>query len=137
MFRLRYTFGASPAPAPVPAPATIPASPVSRFYLVFFDWDKAVLTDRACQIVAEAAENSTKVQYARIKVNDYTDTSGTAAYHQRLSIRHAEAVAAELVKDGVATAAIAIQGFGETHLLVRTAAGVREPQNCRVEIIVR
>jgi hypothetical protein len=27
--------------------------------------------------------------------------------------------------------------FGETHLLVPTGAGVREPQNRRVEIIIR
>ncbi len=33
--------------------------------------------------------------------------------------------------------AIAIQGFGETHLLVPTGPGVREPQNRRVEIIIR
>jgi outer membrane protein OmpA-like peptidoglycan-associated protein len=42
-----------------------------------------------------------------------------------------------LVKDGVPKGAIAIQGFGETHLLVPTGPGVREPQNRRVEIIIR
>ena len=36
-----------------------------------------------------------------------------------LSIRRANTVAAELVKDGVPKAAIAIEGFGETHLLCR------------------
>ena len=35
------------------------------------------LTDRARQIIREAAENSTRVQYTRIEVNGYTDTSGT------------------------------------------------------------
>jgi outer membrane protein OmpA-like peptidoglycan-associated protein len=28
------------------------------------------------------------------------------------------------------------QGFGETHLLVPTGPGVREPQNRRVEIVM-
>jgi outer membrane protein OmpA-like peptidoglycan-associated protein len=46
-------------------------------------------------------------------------------------------VAAELVKDGVPKTAITIQGFGETHLLVPTGPGVREPQNRRVEIIIK
>jgi outer membrane protein OmpA-like peptidoglycan-associated protein len=41
-----------------------------------------------------------------------------------------------LVKDGVPAGAIAIRGFGETHLLVPTGANVREPQNRRVEIII-
>jgi OOP family OmpA-OmpF porin len=134
---VRYAFGA-PAPAPMaPAPAAVPASPVSRSYLVFFDWDKADLTARARQIVAEAAANSTKVQYTRLEVNGYTDTSGTPQYNQGLSIRRANSVAAELVKDGVPKSAISIQGFGETHLLVPTGPGVREPQNRRVEIIIR
>ena len=73
----------------------------ARSYLVFFDWDKATLTDRARQIIREAADNSTKVQYTRIEVNGYTDTSGTPRYNQGLSVRRARAVQAELVKDGV------------------------------------
>jgi OOP family OmpA-OmpF porin len=134
---VRYNFGAA-APAPeAPPAAAVPASPVSRSYLVFFDWDKATLTDRARQIVSEAAANSTKVQYTRLEVNGYTDTSGTPKYNQGLSVRRAQAVAAELVKDGVPKSAITIQGFGETHLLVPTGPGVREPQNRRVEIIIK
>ena len=54
-----------------------------------------------------------------------------------LSLRRANAVAAELVRDGVPRNEISIQGFGETHLLVPTGPGVREPQNRRVEIILR
>jgi len=133
---IRYNFGqAAPAPAPVAAPA--PAVQPARSYLVFFDWDKATLTDRARQIIREAAENSTRVQYTRIEVNGYTDTSGTPQYNQRLSVRRAESVAAELVKNGVPRNAITIQGFGETRLLVPTGPNVREPQNRRVEIIIR
>jgi OmpA-OmpF porin, OOP family len=136
---VRYYFGVAPPPAPAPAaaPAPAPAPAPARSYLVFFDWDKATLTPRAQQIIAEAAANSTKVSYTQIQVNGYTDTSGTAPYNQGLSIRRAQAVAAELVKDGVPKGAIAIQGFGETHLLVPTGPGVREPQNRRVEIIIR
>jgi outer membrane protein OmpA-like peptidoglycan-associated protein len=104
--------------------------------MVFFDWDKATLTDRARQIVKDAADNSTHVQYTRIEVNGYTDTSGTQQYNQGLSVRRARAVQAELVKDGVPQDAITIQGLGDTHLLVQTGPGVREPQNRRVEIVI-
>lgn len=137
---VRYAFGVAPpppppAPAPVASPAPAPAP--ARTYLVFFDWDKADLTDRAKQIVAEAAQASTRVQYTRIDVNGYTDRSGGAQYNQKLSVRRAESVAAELVRDGVPKNVIDIQGFGETHPLVPTADGVREPQNRRVEIIIK
>jgi outer membrane protein OmpA-like peptidoglycan-associated protein len=136
---VRYNFGQAPAPVPVaaPAPAPAPAVQPARSYLVFFDWDKATLTDRARQIIKEAADNSTHLQYTRLEVNGYTDTSGSPQYNQRLSVRRAEAVAAELVRNGVPRNAISIQGFGETHLLVPTGPNVREPQNRRVEIIIR
>ena len=136
MAGVKYAFNAAPPPPP-PAPPPVPVAQPSRSYLVFFDWDRYNLTDRARQIISEAAANSTRVQYTRIQVNGYTDTSGTPKYNQGLSIRRAQSVAAELVKDGVPKGAIAIQGFGETHLLVQTGPGVREPQNRRVEIIIQ
>lgn len=138
VFGIRYAFNAPPpAAAPMPAPAAVPAPAPARSYLVFFDWDKANLTDRAKSIVKEAADNSTRVQVTRIEVNGYTDTSGKAEYNQALSVRRAQAVAGELVRDGVPQNVINIQGFGDTHLLVSTGPGVREPQNRRVEIIIR
>jgi outer membrane protein OmpA-like peptidoglycan-associated protein len=138
MLGVRYSFGQAPAaPAPAPTPVSAPTPAPSRTYLVFFDWDKATLSDRARQIISEAATNSTHVQYTRIEVNGYTDLSGTPQYNQGLSVRRAQAVAGELVRDGVPQSAIDIHGFGETHPLVPTAQGVREPQNRRVEIIIR
>ena len=46
-------------------------------------------------------------------------------------------VLAELVRLGVQQNAIAISAFGDTRPLVPTAAGVREPQNRRVEIVLK
>jgi OmpA-OmpF porin, OOP family len=138
MIGLRYAFNvAPPPPPPAPAPAAAPAPEPARTYLVFFDWDKADLTARARQIIAEAAGASTHVQTTRIEANGYTDLSGTAAYNQKLSVRRADAVAAELVRDGVPKNIIFVTGYGETHPLVPTAQGVREPQNRRVEIILK
>jgi OOP family OmpA-OmpF porin len=136
---VRYAFGVAPAAAAAPAPmaAAAPAPAPARSYLVFFDWDKADLTARAKQIIGDAADNSRKVSYTKLEVNGYTDTSGTPAYNKGLSVRRAQAVAAELVKDGVPRTAIAITGYGDTKLLVPTGPGVREPQNRRVEIIIR
>ena len=138
MFGLRYAFNTA-APPPPPAPAPVPAAVAapSRSYLVFFDWDRADLTDRARQIISEAAQNSTRVQYTRIEVDGHADRSGTPQYNQGLSLRRAQTVAGELVRDGVPQTAINIQAFGDTRPLVPTAAGVREPQNRRVEIILR
>jgi outer membrane protein OmpA-like peptidoglycan-associated protein len=145
MIGLRYALFQPPAPvqveqavsAPPPPAAPAPNAPETRTYLVFFDWDRADLSDRARQIVAAAATASTQVTTTRIEVNGYTDLSGTAAYNQALSVRRAKTVEAELVRDGVADGAISIHGFGESNPLVPTAKGVREPQNRRVEIILK
>ncbi|MGI4952001.1 MAG: OmpA family protein [Janthinobacterium lividum] len=133
---VRYAFNA--APPPVVAPVAAPVAPTAaRTYLVFFDWDRADLTDRARQIIAEAASATTKVQVTRIEVSGHTDTTGTAQYNQGLSVRRAQNVAAELVRLGVPRGAITTQGFGFSRPLVSTGPGVREPQNRRVEIVLR
>jgi outer membrane protein OmpA-like peptidoglycan-associated protein len=131
---IRYNFGQAAPVAPVvqaPPPAT------ARTYLVFFDWDRADLTDRARQIIGEAAAAAPSVNSTRIEVAGHADRSGTPQYNQRLSERRANNVAAELVRRGIARNLIAISAFGETRPLVPTADGVREPQNRRVEIVLR
>jgi outer membrane protein OmpA-like peptidoglycan-associated protein len=130
----RYEFNKAPAPVPVAAAAPVPAA---RSFMVFFDWDKYNLTDRARAVIRDAAATSKSVQHTRIEVNGYADTSGNPKYNMGLSMRRAQTVAAELVRNGVAKNEIAIKAFGDTVLLVPTGPGVREPQNRRVEIIIR
>jgi outer membrane protein OmpA-like peptidoglycan-associated protein len=138
---LRYAFGTpvveAAAPPPAPAPVVAPTPPPARTYLVFFDWDKSDLSARARQIISEAASNAAKVKVTRIEVSGYADLSGTHAYNLALSQRRGDAVAAELVSDGVPKSEIVVQAFGDSHPLVPTAPGVREPQNRRVEIVLK
>ncbi len=133
---VRYAFGVTPPPLPAASAAAAPEPAPAREFLVFFDWDKAGLTDRARQVIAAAAHAAAAAQLTRIDVNGYTDTSGSPQYDQALSLRRARAVAAQLIADGVSAREIAIKGYGQTHLLVPTGPGVREPQNRRVEIIL-
>jgi outer membrane protein OmpA-like peptidoglycan-associated protein len=139
---LRYAFNvpapAAPAAAPVPvAAAPAPAPAPSRSYLVFFDWDKYDLNERARQIVAEAADASRHVADTRISVAGHADSSGTKQYNQELSRKRAAVVAGELVRLGVPAASITVTSFGDTRPLVATAPGTREPQNRRVEIVLK
>jgi outer membrane protein OmpA-like peptidoglycan-associated protein len=140
---LRYAFdtevAAAPAPPPPPAPAPVaaPTPAPARTYLVFFDWDKSDLSARARQIIGEAAQNASKVKVTRIEVSGYADLTGTHPYNVALSQRRANAVEAELVADGVPKGEIETHAFGDTNPLVPTAEGVREPQNRRVEIVLK
>jgi outer membrane protein OmpA-like peptidoglycan-associated protein len=75
--------------------------------------------------------------HTAITVNGYTDTFGTPDRNMALSQAHARAIAAALAHEGVAAGRIAAQGFGESHLAVRTGDGKKEPRNRRVEILIR
>lgn len=145
---LRYAFDAPnivagtlerppPAPTPVPVPAQAAAEMPARTYLVFFDWNSAALTPRAREVIAEAVRNSTHVPYTRIEVTGHADRTGPERVNMALSRRRAEVVAAELERSGVPSTVIDIHAAGDRHPLVPTAAGVRQPENRRVEIVYR
>jgi outer membrane protein OmpA-like peptidoglycan-associated protein len=131
---VRYAFN---QPRPAPAVVTTPPATAARSYLVFFDFDRADLTERARGIISEAANNARRGGTSRIEVAGHADRSGTPQYNQGLSQRRANNVAAELVRNGVRREDISVAAFGESRPLVPTADGVREPQNRRVEIVLR
>jgi OmpA-OmpF porin, OOP family len=134
---LRYAFDSA---RPPPSPPVVDAAPTAgsaRSYLVFFGWDRTNLTAQAKDIIAEAAAASSHTEFTRLAVNGYTDTSGAPAYNLGLSARRATAVRTQLIADGVPPNAISVLGFGQTHLLVVTGPGLRQPRNRRVEVIVR
>ncbi len=123
-------------PIPVAPPPPPKAAAPERF-LVFFDWDRATITAEARRVIANAAEAYKASGKATIVATGYTDLSGSAAYNQKLSVRRADAVKAELVRLGVPATSITAIGRGESNPLVPTADGVREPQNRRVEIQIQ
>jgi outer membrane protein OmpA-like peptidoglycan-associated protein len=82
------------------------------------------------------AESLIEYPNSLIDVYGFTDTTGSDALNQRLSEQRADAVANYLASRGVARSRIETEGFGEQYdyLRVKTADGVAEPLNRRVEI---
>lgn len=72
-----------------------------------------------------------------IEVIGYTDTVGTQAFNQALSLRRAGAIRDRLIADGIAASTITATGRGKLELAIPTADQVTEPRNRRVEITVR
>lgn len=122
-----------PPPAPPPPP---PPPAASQSFMVFFDWDRSNLTAQAVATVQQAAQAYKTRGNATITATGHTDTSGSPQYNMALSLRRANAVKDQLVRDGVPATAITVSGRGEEGLLVPTGDNVREPQNRRVEINV-
>lgn len=153
MFGLRWSFGARkarpkatpatamappppPPPAPRAAPKPPPPAPITRNFIVFFNFDKAALTSTARGIIRAATAEARKRRGVRLVLTGHTDRAGRTGYNQRLSMRRAVAVRNELVRLGIARNQIGVSAKGESAPLVSTADGVREAQNRRVEIVL-
>lgn len=114
--------------------AVLGSTQAASSFLLFFDWDRAGMPPEAKAIVADAAAAIQSSGVQKVTVTGFTDTSGNATYNMRLSQQRAEAVKAELVRNGVPAGIVTTEGRGEELLIVPTGPNVREPQNRRVRI---
>jgi len=108
-----------PPPQPQPQPAAQATS-----FMVFFDWDRSNLSAQAQSTIAQAANTFKQTGAARLTATGHADRSGPENYNMALSLRRANAVKDELVRDGVPAGAIQVIGKGESQPLVPTADGV-------------
>jgi outer membrane protein OmpA-like peptidoglycan-associated protein len=83
-------------------------------YTVYFDYNSSQLGPAAREVVRFAADGYKARPPSSVQVTGYTDPSGSAGYNQRLSLRRANAVAAELQSDGVPQSALVVSGQGES-----------------------
>ena len=90
---------ATPAPAPAPAPAV--ASKVTFSADAFFDFDKSVLKPEGKAKLDDLASKVKGINLEVVIAVGHTDSVGSDAYNQKLSVRRAEAVKAYLVSKGI------------------------------------
>lgn len=118
------------AMAPPPAPVAAPTSD----YTVYFDFDSWSLSGEQLGVLQKAIATARAGGQSRITVVGHTDTSGSAAYNRRLSVKRANVVTETLVDMGARRESIQISGVGETDLAIQTPDGVREPKNRRAVV---
>ncbi len=116
-------------------PIAAPCADVA--YLVFFDWDSVALTKDAEQILSEFAMTFHRMRAGRLEVGHHPDRSGTPEADPLIAQRRGEVIAAALVSRGIHRDMIVVSGIDETRPLVETYPGAHEPQNRRVELIMR
>jgi len=129
----------APAPAPVtsapmPAPASAQAAAASNSFTVYFEFDSWTLTAEDLTVLTNVINTARTGGQSHISVVGHTDTSGSAAYNQRLSVHRANVVVEALVDMGARRAAIKASGVGKTDLAVQTGDGVKEAKNRRAVI---
>jgi len=133
------------APAPMPAarptavaPATPPVAATEKRTItvklnVLFDFNKAdvrAIYGDELQAVANAMKAHDDIE---LVLEGHTDSVGSDAYNQSLSLRRVAAVKAKLVKDfGIAANRISTVGYGESRPIADNATAEGRAKNRRV-----
>ena len=138
---------AAPAPAPVavapapkaaPAPAPAPAAATKVTYAAdaFFDFDKAVLKKEGKAKLDDLVGKVKGINLEVIIAVGHTDSVGTDAYNQKLSVKRADAVKAYLVSKGIEKNRVYTEGKGEKQPVADNKTSAGRAKNRRVEIEV-
>lgn len=135
----------APAPAPAavvaPAPAVVvPPAPTSEKVTfaadAFFDFDKAVLKSEAKTKLDDMASKLQGINLEVVIAVGHTDSVGSDAYNQKLSVKRAEAVKAYLVSKGIEANRVYTEGKGKKQPVADNKTAEGRAQNRRVEIEV-
>jgi OOP family OmpA-OmpF porin len=129
----------APPPPPPPPPKAEPAPPPKEKIVlrgVNFDLDKATIRPDAKVILDEAAAILKRNPDVKVKVDGYTDSTGTKEYNQKLSERRAASVVEYLGAQGVETSHLTPRGFGEGNPVDTNKTKEGRAKNRRVELLV-
>ncbi len=132
------------APAPAPKPAAKPAPPpqppaatkVTYAADTFFDFDKSVLKKDGKAKLDDLVQKVKAINLEVIIAVGHTDSIGTDAYNQKLSVRRAEAVKAYLISKGIDKNRIYTEGKGESQPVADNRTKEGRAKNRRVEVEV-
>ena len=125
----------APAPAPAPAPVTV-ATKVTYAADAFFDFDKSVLKPEGKAKLDDLVSKIKGINLEVIIAVGHTDSVGSDAYNQKLSIRRSESVKAYLVSKGIENNRVYTEGKGEKQPVADNKTAEGRAKNRRVEIEV-
>jgi OmpA-OmpF porin, OOP family len=134
---------AAPAPAPAPEPAPVVAVAPTPKTMTFpsaalFAINKSELSAKGKEKIKEYRDQAKDElsSATSVKIVGYTDSTGTAEYNKKLSLKRAQAVRDYLVELGGDPNKMEISGMGEEHPIASNKTAAGRAQNRRVEVEV-
>ena len=131
---------AAPAPMakPAPAPAAKPPAPPAATKVTyaadaFFDFDKSVLKPEGKAKLDDLVGKVKGINLEVIIAVGHTDSVGSDAYNQKLSVRRAESVKAYLVSKGIEQNRVYTEGKGEKQPIASNATEIGRA-SCRERV---
>ena len=122
-----------PTPVPTSADTTVPL-PLD----IEFKSDKATLTENSKESIKKYSEhlNSVANKDKNLFIIGNTDSTGTTRYNATLSIKRANSVRTEFIKNDIDPSRISVDGLGELNPVADNATKEGREKNRRVIVIV-
>jgi len=122
-----------------PSEATLVSSlpPAAKSFTLYFLEGTTEMTAQSVPVLDELRAEIARRPGAEVQVTGHTDTVGSYADNDSLSLKRAEEILNLLASKGFDRSIMTAVGRGERELKVPTADDVSSPVNRRVEVIVR
>jgi outer membrane protein OmpA-like peptidoglycan-associated protein len=101
---------------------------------LLFSTNSAVIRPAAVEQVAKLGDILAKYPRDRIRIKGYTDSTGTDAYDEQLSLHRAEAVRDVLESRGVSRRQMLVEGAGKSNPIADNSTPEGRAENRRVEL---
>ena len=111
--------------------------PPPRSFTLYFLEGTTEMTAESVPVLDQLRAEIARRPGAEVQVTGHTDTVGSDADNDRLSLKRAREILDLLASKGFDRSIMTAVGRGERELKVRTADNVDSPLNRRVEVIVR
>lgn len=103
---------------------------------VLFDVGKSTLKPGAHRSLDRLAEFLQKYPERKVRIEGFTDATGSAEANQELSRHRADAVREELVRRGIAGDRVETVGYGPAFPVASNSTAAGRQQNRRVEVVI-
>ena len=103
---------------------------------VLFDLNKSDLKSAGEKTIGRLAQFMREYEERRVRVEGYTDSTGSETYNQQLSEKRAESVRNALINQGISSSRIETKGYGKQYPVAGNDSPSGRQQNRRVEIVI-